>query len=104
MLLAKEAADDLKEMHNYITDSLKEYKTADEYLKMLRKAIQSLDEMPLRCRGIDSEPFKSMQLRRLVVKNFYVYYTVDSVSFVVNVVNVRGVIYSHREQSVMYNR
>lgn len=101
VLLTKEAADDIEEIYSYISDTLHEKNTADEYVKILRKSIKSLDQMPLRHKLLDSDPFRSFRLRRMPVKSFFIYYSVDEEN---STVYIRGVIYSHRDPSIMNNR
>lgn len=95
VILNKNTANDLEEIYSYISESLKEPSTAEAYLKMIRKAIKSLDEMPMRNMLIDEEPFHMMGLRRMLVKNFYIYYSVDIDNAIVT---VHGVIYARRDQ------
>ncbi len=91
VFLTEKARDNLLELRRYVVEALKEENTASEYLHAISKAVMSLDEMPMRYKIIEDEPFNSMKLRRMIVKNFYVYYSVDKRN---NTVFVRAVIYS----------
>lgn len=100
-MLTKNATEDLESIHNYISEILKEKNVADNYMDTIRRSIISLDEMPLRYKVIETEPFKSMNMRRVLVKNFYIYYSVDETN---NLVNIHGVIYARRDQGGLFDR
>lgn len=92
--ISPKAADDLKEIFEYIAFSLCEKKTALDMLDLLQKSIFSLDEMPGRYRIYETEPWKSRNLRIMPVKNYIVFYISDESSKTVNIVRV---IYGSRD-------
>ncbi len=92
--ISPKAADDLKEIFEYIAFSLCEKKTASDMLDLLQKSIFSLDEMPGRYRIYETEPWKSRNLRIMPVKNYLVFYIPDESSKTVNIVRV---IYGSRD-------
>lgn len=86
--LSPKAADDLKEIYEYIAFSLHEKKTALDMLNLLQKSIFSLDEMPGRYRIYDEEPWRSRNFHIMPVKNYLVFYIPDDNRKIVNVVRV----------------
>lgn len=90
-----EAEADLTELRNYITEALLAPDTALAYVRSVRKEIGTLSEMPARYQLVDEEPERSSGVRRLIVKNFYVYYQIDEGAKRVYILNV---IYTRRDQ------
>lgn len=86
--MSSKAADDLKEIYEYIAFSLCEKKTALNMLNLLKKSIFSLGEMPGRYRIYEEEPWRSRNLRIMSVKNYLVFYIPDDSSKTVNIVRV----------------
>ena len=82
------ARDDLKEIYSYIAFTLMVPDTAEGQVNRIRKAIRSLDFMPLRNPAVDWEPWKSMGMRKIPVDNFVVFYTVDEAARTVTVIRI----------------
>lgn len=85
----------LTELRNYITQALLAPGTAQTYIETIKKEIQTLSQMPARYQLVDEEPERSSGVRRLIVKNFYVYYQIDEGAKRVYIINV---IYTRRDQ------
>lgn len=68
---------------------------ADNLLDDLKSSIMKLSVLPKRYPLVEEEPWRSEGVRKLVVKNFLVYYWVDDEY---NKVQVTAVIYSKRNQ------
>ena len=68
--ITKEALQDMEDIYNYIAIDLlaPDNAIADEIL--------TLDTFPERFRIMDSEPEKRMELRRMLVDNYSVFYTI----------------------------
>lgn len=95
IMITPDAEKDLKMLRNYIANVLMMLETASEYVKMLRANINTLSEMPGRIKTISKEPWHSRGIRKLIIKNFYVYYRIDQEK---NVVYIMNVIYDKRDQ------
>ena len=95
IIMTPDAVEDLWELRNYIADVLLSPETALEYIRAVRKEIASLAQFPARFKPMDDEPWHSRGVRRLLAKNFYVYYWIDEPRKCVSVMNV---IYSRRDQ------
>ena len=95
IIMTPDAVEDLWELRNYIADVLLSPDTALEYIRAVRKEIASLAQFPARFNPMDDEPWHSRGVRRLLAKNFYVYYRIDEPGKRVSVMNV---IYARRDQ------
>ena len=61
----------------------------------LKKEIKGLCFMPKRFPLVDNEPWKSHGIRKMMVKNFFVYYWIDDDS---KAVWITAVVYGRRDQ------
>ena len=95
IILTPDAIEDLKELRDYIANVLLSPKAALDYVLAVRKTIASLSQLPARFRLLDEEPWHSRGVRRIIAKNYYVYYSIDQAAKKVYVMNV---IYSRRDQ------
>lgn len=77
IIIAPDAEADLFELHDYIAGVLLAPDTALTYLKAIRAEIATLAEMPGRIKPVDEEPWHSRGLRKIIVKNFYVFFRID---------------------------
>ena len=95
IIITPDAIEDLTGLRNYIADVLLAPDTALNYVRTIRREIGSLARMPARHRCVDQEPWHSRGVRKIIVKNFYVYYRIDEATETVYVLNV---IYARRDQ------
>ena len=95
IIMTPDSFKDLTELRGYISDVLLAPETALSYIRALRKGIRSLSEMPGRIKVVDDEPWHSRGIRRMFVKNFYVYFRIDDEN---NRVYILNVIYGKRDQ------
>ena len=95
IIVTPDAADDLADLGDYIANVLYARDTALAYVRAIRKEIAALAEMPAAYKVMDDEPWHSRELRRFLVKNFYVYYRIEEQAKAVYVLNV---IYARRDQ------
>jgi len=95
IIITPDAEADLLGLRNYIADVLLIPDTALSYLKAIRKEITTLSDMPGRIKPVDEEPWHSHGLRKIIAKNFYVYFRIDES---VNRVYILNVIYDQRDQ------
>lgn len=95
IIMTPDAAADLAELRDYITDVLLVPDTAISYIRAIRERISSLSEMPSRIRPVDDEPWHSRGIRKIMAKNFYVYYRIDEAAKRVYILNI---IYKSRDQ------
>lgn len=88
VIYSPEALNDLKKIYSYIAFDLQVPDTAQKQTDRIRKEIRSLDFMPMRYSPVEWEPWKSMQMRKLPVDNFIVYYTADSDALTVSIIRI----------------
>lgn len=88
VIYSPEALDDIRNIYSYIAFDLKVPDTAQGQVDRIRKEIRSLDFMPLRYAIVDWEPWRSMEMHRVPVDNFVIYYTVSTKSLTVTVIRI----------------
>ncbi len=82
------AKNDLQDIYQYIAVTLLAPDTAYELTQAIMDAVSSLNEMPLRYRQYEIEPWKSRGVRILSVKNFVVLYLPETQSHTVNIIRI----------------
>ena len=74
--ITKEALQDMEDIYNYIALELLSPENAMGQYNRIADEILTLDTFPQRYRIMDSEPEKQMGLRRMLVDNYSVFYTI----------------------------
>ena len=74
--ITKEALQDMEDIYNYIAIELLSPENAIGQYNRIADEILTLDMFPQRYRIMDSEPEKQMELRRMIVDNDSVFYTI----------------------------
>ena len=95
IIITPDAAEDLKELRDYIAYELLSPETALKYIRILRKEISALGFMPGRTAPVQEEPWHTYGVRRILAKNFFIYYRIDETEKRVYILNI---IYAHRDQ------
>lgn len=95
IIVTPDAEADLSELRDYIANVLLSPDTACSYLRHLRKEIGKLSDMPGRIKMVDEEPWHSRGIRKMIVKNFFVYFRIVEEEKTVFILNV---IYARRDQ------
>lgn len=88
VIYSPKALDDIRNIYSYIAFDLKVPDTAQSQVDRIRKEIRSLDFMPLRYAIVDWEPWRSMEMHKVPVDNFVIYYTVSTKSLTVTVIRI----------------
>ena len=88
VIYSPEALDDIRKIYSYIAFDLQVPDTALNQVNRIRKEIRSLDFLPMRYTFVDWEPWKSMQMHKVLVDNYVVYYMVDSSTLTVNIIRI----------------
>ena len=83
-----EARQDLRDIYEYIAQELLVPETAAGQTERIMKAIRSLEQMPMRHRPYEEEPWHSQGLRVLPVDNYLVFYLPDENSATVNIIRI----------------
>ena len=93
--ITSQAQEQLREIVSYIRYTLQSPETAARMLDTLEEEISSLEHFPNRVPLTEEEPWHSQGVHKLPVKNYLVYFWVDEV---VKIVQVIGIIYGRRNQ------
>lgn len=88
VVVSKQAKEDLRKIYEYIAFTLLSPQNAARQLKRLENEIMKLDQMPMRFREYEIEPWHSRGLRIMPVDNFVVLYIPDEESGVVTIIRV----------------
>ena len=68
------AEDDLRNISNYIAQTLNQPIYAKRIYKSIRTQISTLKKCPERCQIIDIEPYRSRKVRLMTVENYNIFY------------------------------
>ena len=79
---------DLKNIYEYIAYNLLVPETAARQTQRIMKEIRSLDNMPMRFRLYDEEPWHSAGLHFFPVDNYLVFYLPDETKNTVSIVRI----------------
>lgn len=88
VVYSPEALDDIRKIYSYIAYELLVPATALNQVNRIRKEIRTLDFMPMRCTIVDWEPWKSMQMHKLPVDNYIIFYLADSHAMTVTIIRI----------------
>ena len=79
---------DLRGIYSYIAEELLVPDTAAGQVQRIMKEIRSLEEMPMRYRLYDDEPWHDLGLRFFPVDNYLVFYLPDENTNTVRIVRI----------------
>lgn len=79
---------DLRNIYTYIAEELLVPDTAAGQVQRIMKEIRGLDEMPMRYRLYDDEPWNGLGLRFFPVDNYLVFYLPDESTNTVRIVRI----------------
>lgn len=91
-----QARRDLRDILDYINYELQEPQVAVKLVRQITKENLSLNQMPMRYRLYDEEPWQSQGLRCFAIKNYLIFYYPDETK---NTVYAVRVIYGGRDIS-----
>ena len=86
VIYSARARQDLRNIYEYISYDLLVPETATRQTRRIMKEIRSLDEMPMRHRLYDDEPWHSQGVRFFPVDNYLVFYLPDETKNTVYIV------------------
>lgn len=96
LIILPEAQKDIRDIVLYIARELTAPQAAFNLQADFEKAIKSLAERPKRIRTVNEQPWKDAGIRKIRVKNYYIYFLVDDDEMAVKVI---AVIYIGRSQA-----
>ena len=82
------AREDLEDIYGYIAFGLFEPLTAQRMTRSIIEAARSLEEFPQRNGLYDHEPWRSAGLRKLLVKNYIIFHTVNEENKAVTIIRI----------------
>ena len=88
VIYSAEARRDLRDIYEYIAYELLVPETAAGQTGRIMKAVRSLEQMPLRHRLYEEEPWHSQGLRVLPVDNYLVFYLPDETNAIVSIIRI----------------
>lgn len=88
VVYSPKAKQDLKEIYSYIAFELLAKNSAQGQVNRIRKTIRSLGFMPARNPIVEWEPWKSMEVHKVSVDNFVVFYTINDSTSIVTVIRI----------------
>lgn len=100
IFIAKKAEEDLGEIFEYLAYKVMAGENAVRQLNRIQTAIESLDEMPLRNRVYDKEPWKTRNLRIMPVDNYLVFYLTETDLLKVTILRI---MYGGRDLTNIFN-
>ncbi len=83
-----QARQDLRSIYSYIANVLLAPDTAAQQVRRIMREIGSLDEMPMRFRLYEDEPWHSRGLRFFSVDNYLVFYVPEESAYTVSIVRI----------------
>lgn len=95
--LTNYAVEQLREIDQYIAQSLLSPDVASQWMQHLKSELASLDAMPNRYPLTEEEPWRTEGVRKMVVKNFLVYYWVEETK---QIVWITAIVYGRRDQTL----
>lgn len=94
IIIDASAQKDLRDILNYIADTLLEPEIARRIYFSIRSQIMSLDEFPMRHPVIKEEPYATLGIRRIPVENYTTFYFVNTDKYEVHILRI---LYNRRE-------
>ncbi len=88
------AENDLRDIVQYISSQLSAPISALKMMELLEEAMAGLSEMPHRCPVVTDERLVQMGYRRLTVKNYVVFFSIDEKN---QLVDVERILYGRRD-------
>ena len=85
---SEEARQDLRDIYEYIAYELLVPETAARQAERIMKAARSLEQIPMRYRLYEGEPWHSQGLRVLPVDNYLVFYLPDETNATVSIIRI----------------
>ena len=86
--ITTQAKADLRSIYEYIAFTLLSPQSAAKQLDRLEKSIMSLDNMPMRFKAYETEPWHSRGLRIMPVDNFVALYIPNMETGIVTIIRV----------------
>lgn len=94
LIILPEAQKDIREIVLYIARELAAPQAALNLQDAFREGINSLAKMPERVKTVDEQSWKDAGVRKIRIKNYYIYFVISEAD---HVVKIMAVIYAGRD-------
>lgn len=94
MDVSEPAENDLRNIVRYIASQLSAPISALHMMELLEEAMGGLSDMPQRCSLVADERLSQMGYRKLIVKNYVVFFSIDEKN---KVIDVERILYGMRD-------
>ncbi len=94
VVYTRSARNDLADILRYIAVTLTEPSTAQRMLATITRAIASLASMPQKCPLVDDERLAYLGYRKLHIKNYIAFFSIDEET---RTVNVERILFARRD-------
>lgn len=95
LIILPEAQTDIRNIIFYITSELASPQAAMRLQSIFKDTINSLADFPKRIKLVDEQPWREAGVRRIRVKNYYIYFVIVEEE---HAVKIMAVIYTRRDQ------
>ena len=95
LTILPEAQNDIREIISYIAGELAAPQAALDLQDVFERKINTLSFKPQRIKTVNEQPWKKLGVRKLRVKNYYVYFIISEET---RTVKIMAVIYIGRDQ------
>jgi len=92
--ISGKAKEDLRNIITYINETLNEPTIAKKYAKVIKERIKSLEYFPQRYVIIDDKKLMDLTIRRLIIKNYIVFYRINENK---KIVTIERIIYGKND-------
>jgi addiction module RelE/StbE family toxin len=92
--VSEPAENDLRDIVRYIASQLSVPISATRMMELFEEAMLSLSDMPQRCPLVSDDRLSQMGYRKLIVKNYVVFFSIDEKN---KVVDVERILYGRRD-------
>ena len=92
--VSEPAENDLRDIVRYVSAQLSAPMTALKMIDTIEEAIAGLSDIPKKYPLVSDDRLKAMGYRKLLVKNYIVFFSVDDKS---NIVDVERILYARRD-------
>ena len=92
--VSEPAEKDLRDIIRYIASQLSAPVSAIKMMNIIEDALMSLAHIPQKCPTVSDERLASMGYRKLLVKNYIAFFSIDEKE---KVVNVERILYTRRD-------
>jgi plasmid stabilization system protein ParE len=92
--ISEPAENDLRDIILYISSQLLSPMTATNMMDIIEEGLIGLADLPQKCPAVRDDRLAAMGYRKLLIKNYVAFFTIDEQS---KVVNIERILYARRD-------